>query len=581
MFSHKPFIIAEVANSHEGDIDKAKKLTEFVSRTKADAIKFQKFFAAEEAEAGHENYSILKKLEFTENEWKELIRFAKNKKLKVFFDVSGLDSVKSVSKFDIDGYKIHTSDTSNPLLLKFLSNTKKPILLSSAGTFPNEIDEALKILLKTSKKIVIMHGYQGYPTSLTDLNLLRIPELKRKYGLPVGISDHISGDSKMAKIIPVVGYALGASVIEKHITLDRSKKGIDHYSALNPGEFKEMVSLIHSAFKSMGNSNLILSKDEIEYRLKHKKNTIAKNRIKKETKLHDKLFEFKTTRIKKSSVPFFDYKNRTAHTNISKGKIVIHSMLNPNEKKVIAIIACRVGSERLFAKPLQLIGNYTILGFLINQIKTSKLVRDIVLAISKNTGNEVFVEFAKKNNLKYVLGDDVDVLKRLIDGARYTNADVILRVTSENPYINWEAIDDTIKNHLKGKYDYSTILPLPLGSNFELINLNALEISHKLGKKRHRSEHCNLYILENKDKFKIKIIKPEKVFQRLDVRLTVDTPQDLIVARAIHQALGDGKKPIKLKKIIKFLDDNPTLSQSNFYPRIIRNYKKMINSLLS
>jgi len=569
-----------MANSHEGDLKKAKKIVEAASKAKADAIKFQKFFAEEEAEPGHENYSTLKKLEMNDTEWNELIKYSKRKQLKVFIDVDGVRSAKSIKKFRVDGYKIHTSDQSNPFLLDYLSKTNKPILLSSAGSNPNEISEILKLLKKTPKEIVIMHGYQGYPTKIDDLNLSRITELKNRFGHFIGISDHVSGNSKMAQVIPLIGFSLGASVIEKHINLDRSKKGTDYYSSLNPNEFKEFVSMVKNTYKSLGENNFNLSKDELIYRLKHKKNTITKKSIKKRTKLNDQLFEFKITKEKKDSVPFYEYRRRTASVNIPKGSILTKSMLNKKEKKVAAVIACRIFSNRLFAKPMQLIGNHNILTYLINQIKKSNLISDIVLGISEDAGNEIFINYAKKHEIKYILGNDLDVLKRLIDGAKYVDADIVFRVTSENPFIYWEAIDKLIKKHIENNLDYSTVLPIPLGSGFELINLRALEISHSKGTKRHRSEHCDLYIFENKKKFRIKIFKPEKLLQRSDIRLTVDTPQDLLVARLIQKNLGKNEKPIKLERIVRFLNKNPEIQRINLNKKMIKSYQEMILNLV-
>jgi len=244
-------------------------------------------------------------------------------------------------------------------------------------------------------------------------------------------------------------------------------------------------------------------------------------------------------------------------------KNLLKSLIKVKTKKVAAVLACRVDSTRLFAKPLQRIGKYTILELLINQIKKSKSISDIVLAISENPGNEIFVDFAKKYRLKFIVGNEKDMLIRLIKGAKLVNADIVFRVTTENPYLYWEGIDNAIKQHIKQNYDFSMIEPIPIGSGFHIINRKALEISHIKGSSKHRSEHCDLYIYENRDKFKTHVFKPEKILQRSEIRLTVDTPQDLILVREIFDSLGKTGKPIQLKKIIKFLDKNPKLLEIN------------------
>jgi len=162
-----------------------------------------------------------------------------------------------------------------------------------------------------------------------------------------------------------------------------------------------------------------------------------------------------------------------------------------------------------------------------------------------------------------VIGGEKDMLKRLIKAANLVDADIVFRVTTENPYFHWEEIDPTLRKHIKLKCDFSTLEPIPLGASFHIINTKALEKSFKNGTSRHRSEYCALYILENKEKFKTRVFQPEKILQRSEIRLTVDTPQDLILAREIYNALGKNGGPIQLKKIIKFLDKNPKLLEIN------------------
>ena len=159
--------------------------------------------------------------------------------------------------------------------------------------------------------------------------------------------------------------------------------------------------------------------------------------------------------------------------------------------------------------------------------------------------------------------DDRDVLERLIHGAKYVKANIIFRVTSENPFIFWEGIDFAIKKHVDGKFDFSFVENIPIGSSFEIINLTAFEKSHKHGSKRHRSELCSLYIYEHQKFFKINKFLPPKKLRYPDLRLTVDTPEDLLVARMIYKALGKNGKPIQLEKIIDFLHNNPEIIKFN------------------
>ena len=323
----KIVVIAEMANSHEGKIRKALDIVKAAANAKADIIKFQLFTADELLSKDHPEYKHYQKLSMKESEWHKLVKFAKNKKLKVFFDIFGLKSANLASKFNPDGYKIHLSDITNPKILNYFSLTKKPILLSTGGSTELEIQNAIDILNKTQKNITLMHGYQGFPTKINDLNLRRLLELKKKFNLPVGIMDHISGDSDMAQIIPLLTLPLDVSIIEKHITLNRSEKGIDYYSSLEPDEFKNMIKLIKNTVKTFGNQKIIFSNEEMEYRLKHKKKTIAKKFIKKNTKLKIEDFEFKRNSKKIESVSYFDFEKKDVLQNIQKGEILTNKNL--------------------------------------------------------------------------------------------------------------------------------------------------------------------------------------------------------------------------------------------------------------
>ncbi len=245
-----------------------------------------------------------------------------------------------------------------------------------------------------------------------------------------------------------------------------------------------------------------------------------------------------------------------------------------NIQKIVAVLPCRISSTRLFAKPLQQINNYEILLLLITQLKKSFLINKIVLAISNDSGSKLYVDFAKKLKIPYVLGSESDVLGRLIKGVKKINGDILLRVTSENPYIYWEGIDKLIQNHISGNYDLSFYKNLPIGASYEIINLKSLELAHKLGNAKHRSEYSTLYFFENPDKFLINPVLPKKSLQFPKIRLTVDTPEDLIVARIIHDKLGRKTNPIKLEKIINFLNSNKKILKLN--SNIALKYKRYL-----
>jgi spore coat polysaccharide biosynthesis protein SpsF len=224
------------------------------------------------------------------------------------------------------------------------------------------------------------------------------------------------------------------------------------------------------------------------------------------------------------------------------------------KKKIILALACRNNGSRLYGKPLQILDakkKISVLTFIIKRIKKLKIVDDIVLAISNKKGNCIFEYIAKKEKIKFIYGDDKDVLKRLINCGKLTSAKNILRITSESPYTYLNKFPEEFKIHEKGNYDMSCLDNVIDGCNYEIIKLDALVKSHKEGSKQDKSEFCSRYIRNNKKKFKIRYIKPLKFLIRKDLRLTVDNPEDLIICRKAYKYIDNYN--INFKNIVKLI----------------------------
>jgi spore coat polysaccharide biosynthesis protein SpsF len=235
--------------------------------------------------------------------------------------------------------------------------------------------------------------------------------------------------------------------------------------------------------------------------------------------------------------------------------------------KVVATLACRVQSKRLYAKPLQFIdieNEITILEYLVGFLKTCKNIGEIVLAISEVQGNDPFKDLAEKMHLKYIEGSENDVQKRLITAADKANGDIVYRVTPECPFIYMDTFDEVLNSHIKKGASLTVVEGLPEGTYYEIIDLGALKKAHELGEERHRSELCTLYMFENPDKFNIQRLRiGSPKLQRPDIRLTVDYPEDLIVAREVYKALKKDGEYIKVEDIIDFLDAHPKIKEIN------------------
>jgi spore coat polysaccharide biosynthesis protein SpsF len=232
------------------------------------------------------------------------------------------------------------------------------------------------------------------------------------------------------------------------------------------------------------------------------------------------------------------------------------------KRKLVAAIACRNQGSRLYGKPLQNLDvqkGICILENIIACLNTIDCIDEVVLGISEGASNEDFKEFAWKNNLRYVVGDEIDVLSRLVQCGRLADATDIFRITSESPFLYFEPVSDLWDHHQKENADASFMDDIIDGCGFEIISLKALEDSHRKGNKKHRSELCTLFIRENPNIFKVLRADPPQELIRKDLRLTVDNPEDLVVCRRVYEKFQGLAPKIPVKEVVKYLDANPRL----------------------
>lgn len=231
-------------------------------------------------------------------------------------------------------------------------------------------------------------------------------------------------------------------------------------------------------------------------------------------------------------------------------------------RRLAAALACRVNGTRLYGKPLQLLDvarGVSVLDHMIALYRTEPAIGDIVLGVADGAANEPFHDTARRHGITSIRGDERDVLRRLIQCGEAAGATDVFRVTTESPYIYFEAIDEVWRRHVADGNDVTVIDGLPEGSHFEVFRLEALQRSHDRGDSRHRSELCSLYIREHRDEFRLAVVPVPPRVQRQDLRLTIDYPEDLVLCRAVYEALAADAPRIPLTAIIDLLDARPDL----------------------
>jgi N-acetylneuraminate synthase/N,N'-diacetyllegionaminate synthase len=258
-------IIAEAGVNHNGDLDQAKALIDAAATAGADLVKFQTFSAdkivsrtAQKARYQQKNtesedtsqYAMLKQLELSVEMHHELIQYCTEKGIAFFstaFDTEGIDFLHQLG---FERFKVPSGEITNYPYLKRLAELKLPVILSTGMADLGEIEDALQVLTSEGldrAAITVLHCNTEYPTPMQDVNLKAMLTMQQAFGVKVGYSDHTLGIE-----VPIAAVALGASVIEKHFTLDRNLPGPDHRASLEPEELKAMVQGIRNIELAVG-----------------------------------------------------------------------------------------------------------------------------------------------------------------------------------------------------------------------------------------------------------------------------------------------------------------------------------------
>lgn len=271
----KVLIIAEAGVNHNGSLDLAKKLIDEAAIAGVDFIKFQTFKAeklvsrsAKQAEyqqrnigkTGDSQYTMLKHLELNANQHEELIAYCQKKNIQFFSTAFDMDSINYLHSLNLGLWKIPSGEITNYPYLKKIAQYKEPVILSTGMCDLSDIAAAFQVLLDNGlekEQITILHCNTEYPTPMEDVNLRAMLEIKKKFGVNIGYSDHTEGIE-----VPIAAVALGATVIEKHFTLDRNMEGPDHKASLEPQELRAMVQSIRNIELALGDGHKVVSASE-------------------------------------------------------------------------------------------------------------------------------------------------------------------------------------------------------------------------------------------------------------------------------------------------------------------------------
>lgn len=294
------FIIAEAGVNHNGSINLAKKLIDVAVNSGADAVKFQTFkaknlvvknthkaeYQKKTTNPSESQFDMIKMLELDMETHKELVRYSEEKGIIFLSTPFDHKSVDLLNDLGIQIFKIASGEITNLPYLRHIGSLGKRVILSTGMSNLSEVGDALSILIKagTSKdKITVLHANTMYPTPMKDVNLNAMLTIQKEFSVRVGYSDHTLGIE-----VDIAAVALGASVIEKHFTLNKSMKGPDHKASLEPEELKAMVDAIRNIEQALGSSKKKPSPSESVNINIARKSIVASKSIKKGDKLSSK-----------------------------------------------------------------------------------------------------------------------------------------------------------------------------------------------------------------------------------------------------------------------------------------------------
>lgn len=283
-------IIAEAGVNHNADADMARRMVVAAKEAGADYVKFQTAvpelvissvapkaaYQKEQTGDGESQLDMCRKLHFPIEFYRELKAYCRDVGIGFMSTPFDIISLRFLAELGVDYLKIPSGEITNLPFLREAAMTGIPVILSTGMSTLEEVERAVGVLRQGIEEIIVLHCNTQYPTPYSDVNLLAMPEMGRRLGLPYGYSDHTVGIE-----VPVAAVALGACVIEKHFTLSRSLPGPDHKASLEPDELRAMVKSIRHIEKALGEAEKMVSPSERDNIEVARKSLVAARDIKK------------------------------------------------------------------------------------------------------------------------------------------------------------------------------------------------------------------------------------------------------------------------------------------------------------
>jgi N,N'-diacetyllegionaminate synthase len=493
-------VIAEVANVHEGDYGYLVELCTELRRIGVDNIKFQYLVPEEFGVPGSENYEEFKRLQITYERFCELCATLGD--CNIFFDVFGPHSYKAVrdlkyeSKVNVVGVKFHTTDSLNYRLILQAAGEFDQVFISVSGLTAVEISALIRFLdahgLK--ERTVLVYGIQNYPTRLENTKINKLSELREAFAVKVCMSDHLDGDLSAAKDVVISCASMGYDFVEKHVTLDRSRRLDDDHSALNIPELGDVLTRLRDVESLFADDVLTLNEAEMLYRNKAKKVLFATKEVREgDIFTGEELAGRRQEGVLSSDfVNYSDLEGKPAARRIAEGERL---QLSSARQRVFGLILARSESNRYPGKCYEKIGGLESVRFLIQRIKPARGIDKLVLCTTTGTSDDRLEQIAAEEGISCVRGDE-KIHARLMKAFDTLGfPDIFLRLTGDNVFVDHRHIDSAMGGFLDGGFDYYKHEKVIDGCDFEIIKTEAyLSLHDYFENFSENSEYMTLYL---------------------------------------------------------------------------------------
>ena len=565
--------IAEFACIHEGAGDYLRDLASAVKTAGATAVKFQIFSVDEIVTPVHPDYAYLKSISFVHEEWNAHIKACAEMGLDVWVDISGSFGLRVVGSTieHIAGVKVHSADIDNPIVLEGIKNLGRPVAIGCGGTPLIDLFELLD-RLGPNIPVTLLHGYQAFPklegapggppaagVVAEDLELWRIRQLAETFpNARIGLSEHLAGDDPLAIDAPALAAALGATVIEKHVTLKRSELREDYFSSLEPWEFAEMVRRTNAAALAVGEDQRRMGEGETGYKREMKHGPQARQALPERAALRLEDLDY----VRDGSYETASRPGRVIGRKLTRalaaGERVSDALL---DYKVGVFCNARRGSSRLPGKALlPFHDGHTTVGYLLKRLTSYPGdIGQVVFATTVLGEDDALAEVAESGGVPVVRGPVLDVMGRMLVAADQHGWDTLVRVTGDDQLVSCEYIERATRHHLENSLDFTRVEGLPVGMGCEVIDVRTLRRLHRAIGNREQTELLT-WFLDSEWTCRTGAIYADALHAHNEFRITLDYQADYDLMREIARRCHETQEDfyISTDRIVEtLLDINP------------------------